>query len=275
MPYSNSFSRRNPGFLVIMIDQSGSLSATKQNNGLELAEIVAKSVNYLINELILKLVTVDANGNEIVRRSIKICLIGYGSPNNEAHIICNKWIDEIADGYPFNKLTINTREGSFEQYCIEVLHPISEGIPNISDAMSIAKDLVSDWMCNHNKVEDAVPYIINITNDCTPDNGETIKIVNEISEMHIPDGSPLVINCFVSNNTPFHTNPFEDSFYVDNTQFLYKISSETPTNMKERMREYGFETEKLFIHISNYWDLLEFLWQLFPHPMWNPKLKLR
>ena len=99
--------------------------------------------------------------------------------------------------------------------------------------------------------------------------------MNEISEMHIPDGSPLVINCFVSNNTPFHTNPFEDSFYVDNTQFLYKISSETPTNMKERMREYGFETEKLFIHISNYWDLLEFLWQLFLHPMWNPKLKLR
>lgn len=35
MPYSNSFSRRNPGFLVIMIDQSGSMCATSQNKCLE------------------------------------------------------------------------------------------------------------------------------------------------------------------------------------------------------------------------------------------------
>lgn len=85
MPYSNSFSRRNPGFLVIMIDQSGSMCATSQNNGLELAENAANSVNNLINELILKLSTVDSTGEEIVKRSINLCYV------------CSTKIGEISD----------------------------------------------------------------------------------------------------------------------------------------------------------------------------------
>ena len=118
MPYSNSFSRRNPGFLVIMIDQSGSMCATSQNNGLELAENAANSVNNLINELILKLSTVDSTGEEIVKRSINLCLIGYGGPNDEAYYILQDsehpdgcmWIDEIdanisitRNGQPINR----------------------------------------------------------------------------------------------------------------------------------------------------------------------------
>ena len=145
MPYSNSFSRRNPGFLVIMIDQSGSMCSTSQNNGLELAENAANSVNNLINELILKLGTVDANGNEIVKRSIKICLIGYGGPNDEAYCILKDsehpdgcmWIDEIDEKFPMGKVKVATREGLFAQDCIEVVKPVAEGIPNISNAFVI------------------------------------------------------------------------------------------------------------------------------------------
>ena len=91
--YNNSFSRTNPGLIVAMIDQSASMNATNEK-GISLAEIAARSVNNLINEIILRLTTTNSNEEEIVKRSFKLILIGHGGSNDNAYVILDKWIDE-------------------------------------------------------------------------------------------------------------------------------------------------------------------------------------
>lgn len=247
MPYSNSFSRRNPGFLVIMIDQSGSMCATSQNNGLELAENAANSVNNLINELILKLGTVDANGNEIVKRSIKICLIGYGGPNDEAYCILKDsehpdgcmWIDEIDEKFPMGKVKVATREGLFAQDCIEVVKPVADCCTPMGWAMSLAKDKVVDWVNSHNSAADPVPVVINISDGCPTDSEDDVRrYANEIKSLQIPDGNPRIFNIHISDDStsdvrfPSNTNGLESWAHL-----LFEISSEVTSDLLQSIPE--------------------------------------
>lgn len=247
MTYSNSFSRRNPGFLVIMIDQSGSMCATSQNNGLQLAENAANSVNNLINELILKLGTVDANGNEIVKRSIKICLIGYGGPNDEAYCILKDsehpdgcmWIDEIDEKFPMGKVKVATREGLFAQDCIEVVKPVADCCTPMGWAMSLAKDKVVDWVNSHNSAADPVPVVINISDGCPTDSEDDVRrYADEIKSLQIPDGSPRIFNIHISDDSasdvrfPSNTNGLESWAHL-----LFEISSEVTTDLLQSIPE--------------------------------------
>lgn len=247
MSYSNSFSRRNPGFLVIMIDQSGSMCATSQNNGLELAENAANSVNNLINELILKLGIVDANGNEIVKRSIKICLIGYGGPNDEAYCILTDnehpdgcmWIDEIDEKFPMGKIKVSTREGLFSQDCIEVVKPVADCCTPMGWAMSLAKDKVVDWVNSHNSSADPVPVVINISDGCPTDSDDDVRrYANEIKSLNIPDGNPRIFNIHISDDStsdvrfPSNTNGLESWAHL-----LFEISSEVTSDLIQSIPE--------------------------------------
>lgn len=264
--YNNFISRTNPGLIIIMIDQSAYM-ATINEQGIPLAEMAANIANNVIYDFVLRLSTMNSDAEEIVRRSLKLNLIGYGGPNDEAYVICCRWIDEIAVCYPIGKQTTHTREGIFEHDCIEVFHPVAEGIPDISGAFSIAKDLVNDWIVNHNKAEAPVPIIINISNNYTQDNGRTVNIVNEISKMSIPDGSPLIINCSVSDNTKLKTNYSKIPTCKDKFRLLEVISSKIPSDLSERMDGLWNNEGRMFIeNITSFQDVSVFLWTLFHHP---------
>ena len=248
MPYSNSFSRRNPGFLVIMIDQSGSMCVTSKNNGLELAENAANSVNNLINELILKLGDIDATGEDIVKRSIALCLIGYGGPNDEAYCILKNseglddgcmWIDEINDTFPMGKVKMSTREGLFAQDCIEVVKPVADMCTPMGWAMSLAKDKVANWVNTHNTAADPVPVVINISDGCPTDSEDDVrKYANEIKAMTIPDGNPRIFNIHISSDSasdvrfPSNTNGLESWAHL-----LFEISSEVTSDLLQSIPE--------------------------------------
>ena len=268
--YNNSFSRTNPGLIVIIIDQSASMSATNEK-GLSLAELAARSINNLINQFILFLTTMNSNEEEIVKRSFKLVLIGHGGSYDKSYVILDKWIDEVAESYPLGKLTINTREGDFEQQCIEVLQPIASGKQDLFGAFSMAKDFVIDWITNHNKAEDPVPYIINVSNACTPDNDSTIKVVNEITRMEIPDGSPLIISLSVKKSQVFSNSRISSD--CEKSQFLYKLSSPVPSGLDERLNGHMIRKERLYIDLTNdYQGLGSLIFALLHHPC---KLKLR
>ena len=217
--YKNSFSRKNPGLVVIMVDQSGSMCATSQKNGLELAENAANSVNNLINEFILKLSTTNASGEDVVKSSIKLVVIGYGGPNDEAYIICNDMIDKIAETYPIGKVKMSTREGLFAQDCIEVVKPVADMCTPMAWAMSLAKDEVVKWLNSHNAPEDPVPVVINISDGCPTDSEDDVKkYANDIKSMSMPDGNPRIFNIHISSDSnkdirfPKSKGEFDDSY---------------------------------------------------------------
>lgn len=238
--YKNSFSRKNPGLVVIMVDQSGSMCYTSKKNGLSLAENAANSVNNLINEFILKLSTTSASGEEVVKSSIKLVVIGYGGPNDEAYIICDDMIDKIAEDYPMGKVKISTREGLFEQDCIEVVQPVADTCTPMAWAMSLAKDEVSKWLKTHNTPEDPVPVIINISDGIPTDSEEDVKkYADDIKNMTMPDGNPRIFNIHISDESEQDIRfPKDKGEFADNcAELLFDISSEVTQDLIQSIPE--------------------------------------
>ena len=245
--YDNSFTRRNPGFLVIMIDQSGSMCATSQNNGIELAEIASNSVNNLITGHICRLCGVDVNGNEFIHRRVKICLIGYGGPNNEAYCILKDsehpdgcmWIDEIDEKFPMGKVKVATREGLFAQDCIEVVKPVVDCCTPMGWAMSLAKDKVVDWVNSHNSAADPVPVVINISDGCPTDSEDDVRrYANEIKSLQIPDGNPRIFNIHISDDSASDVRfPSNTSGLESWAHLLFEISSEVTSDLLQSIPE--------------------------------------
>ncbi len=67
-----------------MLDQSGSMEdPMRASNGLALDVNAADAINSVINEMILKLTTLDKNGEDIVKRSAFVSIIGYGGKGTE------------------------------------------------------------------------------------------------------------------------------------------------------------------------------------------------
>lgn len=274
--YNNPFSRTNPGLIVVIIDQSASMNAMNEK-GETLAEVAARSVNNLITDYVLFLTTTNSNEEEIVKRSFKLVLIGHGGSNDNAYVILDKWIDEVSESYPIVKQTINTREGDYEKECLDVLLPIASGKQDLFGAFSMAKEFVIDWISNHNKAEDPLPYIINVSNDCITDNEDTIRIVNEIKEIKHPDGSPLIINGSLSvNNNHAPLNSYNSS-ECEKSQFLFKLSSPIPSDLYERINGYGIRKERLyFVYFdlaNECQNLRNLFFALFHHHQYKHKLR--
>lgn len=258
--YINSFSRRNPGLIVILIDQSAYMSAINEK-GVPLEEIAANIANDLISDFILRFTTIDSDGEEIIKRNLRLVLIGYGGSNYEAYVICDKWIDEVESTYPKGQVKMTPREGTFPQDCIVEVDSVAEGMPDAFGAFSVAKDLVAAWILTHNTAYDPVPLIINISNNCTPVIGRAERIVNEIKEMMIPDGRPLVINCSVSDDTNLKTNYSLFPTCKDKYKSLEVLSSNIPHDYQI------FEDGIMFIeNVASFQDVMCFLWPLLYHP---------
>lgn len=239
--YNNSFSRSNPGLVVIMIDQSGSMCLTSSKNNLELCENAANSVNNLVNEFILKLTTMDSDGEEIVKRSLRLVLIGYGGPNDEAYVICDKWIDEVESTYPKGQVKMTTREGTFPQDCIVVVDPVADNCTPMAWAMSIAKDKVSEWVNNpqHSSANDPVPVVINISDGAPTDSDDDVrKYAKDIMSLNIPDGNPRIFNIHISANSSSEIRfPNSKSGMDSESELLYDISSEVTQDLVETIPE--------------------------------------
>lgn len=237
--YRNSFTRKNPGLVVILVDQSGSMSARSKRNGLTLAENASSSVNNLINEFILRLSTTKSSGEEVVKSSIKLVVIGYGGPKDEAYIICKDMIDKIADSYPIGKVKMSTKEGFFEQDCIEVVHPVADMCTPMAWAMSLAKDEVSNWLNTHNTIEDPVPVIINISDGIPTDSDNDVKkYANDIKNMVMPDGSPCIFNIHISEDSEKDIRFPKNNVELDDcAELLFDISSEVTTDLIDSIPE--------------------------------------
>ena len=88
--YNNSFTRHNPGLLIFLVDQSGSMENTLLDKNYNLAQMVSDAINSILNMLLYK----NCYGEEI-RRTSFVCIIGYGSDWDNAEILLAEWIDNI------------------------------------------------------------------------------------------------------------------------------------------------------------------------------------
>lgn len=270
--YNNSFSRSNPGLIILLIDQSGSMEDPMPANGLKLAENAADAVNSVINEIILKLTITTDDGDEEVKKSVYLPVIGYGGKGSgtgnqydyEAEILLDKWINEIEEP-EFSKVKslLNSETDLFE-----VVKPTYGGGTPMASAFASARDLVAAWIQTHNTADDPTPVIINITDGMPTDSVSELKsIAKEIMAMEIPDGNPLIFNIHLSAKP----NPVSIEYPNDLSQctdeeskLLFELSSAASVDLINEIPTLSAKGltggEKLFLsNVGNPAKLIEFL----------------
>lgn len=229
------WSSATPGLLVIMVDQSGSMTLDYEGGDTR-SEFAAKAVNRVINTLIQK----NFDGKAPKDRCY-VAVIGYDA---EVKVLASGFLKEL-ESSPKRIANVTKKVSNGEGGVIEVdtkmpiwIEPIYEdSCTNMMGAFAVVNDLVANWI--KDKPNYPAPVVINIS-DGLPYDGreieecmyETINIVNKLKEQSTSDGKVQIFNAMIGegNKVIFPKSTTE----LDNVeaQFLYEISTEIPEAYK-------------------------------------------
>lgn len=232
------WSSATPGLLVIMIDQSGTMTLPYDGDDSR-SQFATKALNRVINAIIQK----NFNGTTAKDRC-KIVVIGYGY---DAVLHVSGFLSELKAS-PIRvdvvKKLISDGNGGVTPIDSKMpvwLDPIPETCretTNMMDAFRMAKDIVSDWA--REKHQNPAPIIINISDgmpyDGRPESecmAETINIVREIKNIETIDGYVQVFNAMIGEGAKVVFPTSSNALDGEEAKFLYDISTDIPDSYQK------------------------------------------
>lgn len=230
--YSEQWSSAKPGMLIILLDQSGSMSVKYGNE--TKAIYSAKTINRIIYEIINK----NFNNDKPKNRCF-ISVIGYADDVQE---ICSGLLSDL-HANPIRKEKVKQQMPDGNGGIINVertqpiwVDPVADGLTNMSKAIELAKEIAEAWI--QKQPESPAPVVINIS-DGLPYTGsgneinETISSAKNLMNVSSLDGNVLLFNCHIEQNGAnliFPTNT--SALRSDHAKFLFEISSIIPNEYK-------------------------------------------
>lgn len=248
--YEKQWSSANPGLLIIMLDQSGSMSEPYQDDESQ-ATFASKAVNKVIQTIIDK----NYSGDKPKDRCF-IAVIGYAT---EAKLLKHGMLSEFAQ-QPLRVEKIKKKMSDGEGGIIEVdknmpiwFEPEAKGVTNMAAAFKIASQLINDYF-KANSASPA-PVIINISDGapCIWNGSETVwdidetrKIAQSIMATTCEDGNVLIFNAHIEANgfnvqLPNDKNQLPN---LDGAHFLFDISSVIPDAYKKAAEKSGLTVKE-------------------------------
>ncbi|QUB60859.1 VWA domain-containing protein [Prevotella melaninogenica] len=234
------WSSATPGYLIILIDQSGSMMSPYE--GETRTSFASKVINRVINEIIQK----NFNGEKPKNRCF-ITVIGY---NHNVKEICSGYLEDLySNPVRIDSVKKKMPDGAGGIIEIDTKMPVwveaidKDGTTNMKGAFEMAKELVSKWM--EDKPQNPAPVIINISDGIPYYNGqdisicmrETIDVANEIMNLSCEDGNVLIFNAEVGSENGTKVVFPNDKSAISSTgagaEFLYEITSVVPEGYKE------------------------------------------
>jgi hypothetical protein len=243
MPYEKQWGGRNPGCLIFLLDQSGSMSDVfgydQAGSGRRKCDMVATVLNGFLHELIVTNTEVRG-GQADVRPRAEIAVVGYEG-NSYSSVLSGELegkdfvtLPELQDA-PLRIETRLRREmdqtgRTFEEavdFPIWVDPTVGGGTP-MRLALARAQELAQQWADEH--PYNYPPVIINVTDGMSTD-GDPRPIAAEICQISTTDGQALLFNVHITNlKAPTVMYPSsEDQLPQDKyAQLLFSMSSEIP-----------------------------------------------
>ena len=245
MPYSAQISRTNPACILLLIDQSQSMSEPCIEGDLQTkAQIVADAVNRLLQNIILR--SAKAGG---VRDYFRVGVLGYGKGIKAG----------LGGSVPFNVLIPTSKVGDFPlrvETRTKMIHdgacglveqkfkfpvwfdPEANGNTPMCEAFAAAVLAVKGFV---DEFPDAYPPIVLNLTDGMPSDGNPQRHARQIRNLSTSDGNALVFNLLLSNTAvaPDYF-PASEDFLLDNcAKLLFRMSSELPAKLWEAARAEG------------------------------------
>ena len=209
MPYSQLLSNENPGYILILIDQSGSMGGSfGGTTGGSKAEECAKAVNRVLREIGLNC----TKGTEI-RNRCDISVLSYGASGNQAKNafsgnLASKPIVTMQD-LAQNCLRVETVKRKTSDGAgglVEVeddfpiwIEPVASGVTPMAAAFEMACNLVDSWTKNHQS--SFPPVVINISDGAPDSQPDVQNAASKLSKLGTSDGTTLILNAHISDGT--------------------------------------------------------------------------
>lgn len=248
---SKQWSSATPGYIIFLIDQSGSMSESYAE-GKNRAEFTSLVINRTINELI----NTNMDGEKVKDR-VFISMIGYGGSDSlSVDDIRSDYLSSFADNpLRIEKIKKKISDGGgglieIEEQMPIFIEPTANGLTPMTDAFIFAKELIEGWL--QKKPDNPAPIIINIS-DGLPYIGGTVEeemkrainISQEIMSINSSDGSPLVFNSHIGDAGDAKYSFEEDEVEIKDQQakFLFNISSKVPESYKEAAVKQDFKVK--------------------------------
>ncbi|MGM9963465.1 MAG: vWA domain-containing protein [Holdemanella porci] len=237
------WSSATPGLLIILLDQSGSMLSSYEN---ETRTIFAtKAVNRVIDTIIQK----NFDGRAPKNRCF-ISVIGY---NHRVKNLVQGYLKEL-DEHPIRVETVKQKINDGAGGILEIdrsmpiwVDPIKENsVTNMKGAFEMAEEIIKQWISD--KPNNPAPVIINISDGVPFFDGMnedrcmelTIEIVNRIKSIDTKDGKIQIFNAMIGNGAKTMFPSSESELKDKEAKFLYEISTEIPASYKGAAEKNGF-----------------------------------
>jgi uncharacterized protein YegL len=250
--YNARVRTNQPCCIVLMLDQSGSMSEEIINNrgeSVQKAEILAQQINKFLNETLIK-----SMRDGIFKNYFDVLIIGYGREDDddyegvvlawEGKLKGKSWVTvndlklnylrkesiDIVNTKPFGPRILK-----YEYKCW--IEPYAEGLTPMKKAFIFCRPFVQEWV-NRN-VHSFPPLIFNITDgevSDVDDMSELIHEANELKSLATSNGNTLLFNLLLSDNHEKITEfPYEHEVALfEENEFekaMFEVSSYIPRNL--------------------------------------------
>ena len=210
--YSQAWSASRPGCLILLLDQSGSMSDpfgyAQAGAGRRKCDMVATVLNGFLNELIVTNTIAQKDGTTMVRPRADVAVIGY-----EGSFV-GPILGGALEGRSFvtlpdlqmNPLTIERRsKREIDETGMEIeipvqfpiwVQPVAGGGTPMCAALRQAHDLALQWAMIHS--DSYPPVIINVSDGMAND-GDPAEAARQLSDISTNDGQALLFNVHITD----------------------------------------------------------------------------
>lgn len=250
MAYCAEISRSQPGCILFLIDQSGSMSAPfGADNSISKAQGLSDALNRLLQNIIIRCTRSDG-----VRNYFEIGVLGYGRVSGVGSALSGPLAGRdlvTVEDLENNPLRIEERKGTVVgDHPVAVttrlpiwVEPIAEGLTPMCEALTRAHGILSQWTSRH--PASYPPIVIHISDGGATD-GDPVPVARKILDLSTTDGNALVFNCHVSDEGSAPVLfPSSDPRLPDPlASVLYAMSSELPPAFAAEAVKEGFRAEQ-------------------------------
>lgn len=248
--YERRLDRNNPGCVMILLDQSGSMDEPIAGGaGRSKADALASAINNLLYELVIRCVK---DPNEGPRNYYDIGLISYGEATRSA------WrgglegrtlvpVREVADNPVRVDTVASTRADGDASTTAKAakapiwIEPTAAGRTPMSAAFNLAGRLVAEWVREH--PDSFPPIVVNISDGAATDGNPQVWS-ERIRGLSTRDGNVLLFNLNLSvlEGEPLYFPSDDTALTSDYARTLFAMSSPLPDYMRQIALGQGIAT---------------------------------
>lgn len=266
--YTAEINRRRPACLLLLIDQSFSMSEAWGKEGHSKAQALMASVNRLLGNAVIQC----SKGDDRVLDYFEVGVIGYGTDvrfvlhgTDAARPLLP--ISVVADN-PLRVDEVMRKESDGAGGIIQVpmAFPVwvdedTNGPTPMVEALGVAEGIVAAWCAQH--PASFPPIVINLTDGMSTD-GDPRVLADKIRTVATNDGPALMFNVHLSSASvnevllPSSADALPDEY----ASTLFAMSSELPVQMAEAAAGLGYQVRpgaRGFLYNAQAASVIEFL----------------